>query len=204
MVAHGLLAALSFAISGYFYEEAKTLDMDRMGGFLQKMPFVGSAFLMAAMAGCGLPGFANFTGEALTLFGAYKQFPAIVSFAVWGGLVIAAIYMLRAVRSILHGSLPDELPAINDAQGWWRKLPFALLFVTLILFGVWPRALTEKIQPSAQRILEMATRTTLPRTVQPTTVAESGARTFLSATVGDSANLRTGMSALHSSEKGAR
>jgi NADH-quinone oxidoreductase subunit M len=91
MIAHGLLAALSFAISGYLYKEAGTLDMDRMGGFLRKMPFVGSAFLMVAMAGCGLPGFANFVGEAMTLFGAYTKFPAIVSFAVWGGLVIAAI-----------------------------------------------------------------------------------------------------------------
>lgn len=159
MVAHGLLAALSFAISGYFYKEAGTLDMDRMGGFLQKMPFIGSAFLMAAMAGCGLPGFANFAGEAMTLFGAYQKFPAIVSFAVWGGLVIAAIYMLRAVRSILHGPVPEEFASVSDAQGWWRKLPFALLFATLILFGIWPRSLTEKIRPSAQRLVELATRT---------------------------------------------
>jgi NADH-quinone oxidoreductase subunit M len=160
MVAHGLLAALSFAISGHFYRQAGTLDMNRMGGFLQKMPFVGSAFVIAGMAGCGLPGFANFIGEAMTLFGAYKAMPIIVSFAVWGGLVIAAIYMLRALRAILHGPLPvqdAELPPLNDALGWWRKLPFAILFVALAIFGIWPRSLTEKIQPSAQRILAMAT-----------------------------------------------
>jgi len=174
MVAHGLLAALSFALSGFFYKEAGTLDMDRMGGFLQKMPFIGSAFLIAAMAGCGLPGFANFVGEAMTLFGAFQQFPMVVSFAVWGGLVIAAIYMLRAVRSILHGPLPEDLARISDAQGWWRKLPFALLFA-LLLFGVWPRALTEKIQPSAERILRLATRNSnpgAPRLPQPATVAQ--------------------------------
>jgi NADH-quinone oxidoreductase subunit M len=174
MVAHGFLAALSFAISGYFYKEAGTLDMERMGGFLQKMPFIGAAFIMAAMAGCGLPGFANFAGEALTLFGAYNRFPVIVSFAVWGGLVIAAIYMLRAVRAILHGVLPEEFERVSDAQGWWRKTPFALLFGFLIFFGVWPRALTEKIQPSAQRILQMATRTsTPPQPARPaTTIAQ--------------------------------
>ena len=157
MIAHGLLAALSFAISGYFYKEAGTLDMDRMGGFLQRMPFVGAAFLIAAMAGCGLPGFANFVGEAMTLFAAYQHLPLITSIAVWGGLVIAAIYMLRAVRDILHGPLPAEFDRVSDPSGWWRKLPFALLFVTLLYFGVWPRALTEKIQPAAQRIVELAT-----------------------------------------------
>lgn len=156
MIAHGLLAALSFAISGFLARETGTLDMDKMGGLLQKMPFIGSAFLIAAMAGCGLPGFANFVGEAMTLFAAYKDLSLLTSMAVWGGLVIAAIYMLRAVRSILHGPLPAELERVSDAQGWWRKLPFALLFVTLLIFGSWPRALTDKIRPSAERIVSMA------------------------------------------------
>ena len=109
------------------------------------------------MAGCGLPGFANFVGEAMALFGAFREMSLVTSLAVWGGLVIAAIYMLRAVRSILHGPLPSEFANLPDAQGWWRKLPFALLFVALIVFGVWPRALTEKIEPSAQQIVDMAT-----------------------------------------------
>lgn len=162
MIAHGLLAALSFAISGYFHQQAGTLNMDKMGGFLQRMPFVGSIFLMAAMAGCGLPGFANFVGEAMTLFAAYQRMSLITSIAVWGGLVIAAIYMLRAVRDILHGDVPEELAGIADAQGWWRKLPYVLLFGALLLFGVWPGALTEKIEPAAQAIVNMATRSASP------------------------------------------
>lgn len=156
MIAHGLLAALSFAISGHIYKETGTLEMDRMGGFLRKMPFIGSAFLMAAMAGCGLPGFGNFIGEAMTLFSAWKQFSVVTSFAVWGGLVIGAIYMLRAVRNILHGPLPEPFSGISDAQGWWRKLPYALLFAALLVFGVWPRALTDKITPAAAEIIRMA------------------------------------------------
>ncbi len=174
MVAHGLLAALSFAVSGHFYKQAGTLDMDKMGGFLQRMPFVGSAFLIAAMAGCGLPGFANFVGEAMTLFAAYQSLPFITSIAVWGGLVIAAIYMLRAVRDILHGPLPVEFDRVSDAQGWWRKLPFALLFITLLFFGVWPRALTEKIRPAAQRIVELSTSGRANPGAPATTVAQAG------------------------------
>jgi NADH-quinone oxidoreductase subunit M len=162
MVAHGLLAALSFAISGYFYKEAGTLEMDRMGGFLQRMPFVGSAFLIAAMAGCGLPGFANFVGEAMTLFAAFQSLPLAASIAVWGGLVIGAIYMLRAVRDILHGPLPENLSRMADARGWWRKLPFALLFAVLLLFGVWPSLLTDRIAPAADRIAAMARGTNAP------------------------------------------
>lgn len=159
MVAHGLLAALSFAISDHFLKEAGTLQMDRMGGFLSRMPFVGSAFLMAAMAGCGLPGFANFVGESMTLFAAFGAFPLVTSIAVWGGLVIGAIYMLRAVRTILHGPLPEEFARVSDATGWWRKAPFALLCAVLLLLGLWPRVLTEKITPAAKAIVTRVTAT---------------------------------------------
>src|SRR5438477_12022817 len=51
MIAHGLLAALSFALSGYLYQQTNDLNMDRMGGFLQRMPFIGAAIVMAMMAG---------------------------------------------------------------------------------------------------------------------------------------------------------
>jgi NADH-quinone oxidoreductase subunit M len=156
MISHGLLAALSFALSGHIYKQTGTLEMDKMGGFLRAMPFVGSAFLMAAMAGCGLPGFANFIGEAMTLFSAYKEMSLITSFAVWGGLVIAAVYMLRAVRSILHGPLPEAFVNISDAK--LGKIPLALLLITLLWFGIWPRALTKKITPAAERIVQMISR----------------------------------------------
>jgi NADH-quinone oxidoreductase subunit M len=163
MVAHGFLAALSFAISGHIHRETGTLNMDEMGGFLGKMPFIGSSFLIAAMAGCGLPGFANFVGEAMTLFASWKQFSIVTSLAVWGGLVIGAVYMLRAVRNILHGPLPEHFSAIQDARSWWSKFPFALLFVSLLVFGVWPRALTDKIRPSAELFVQKIARAQAPQ-----------------------------------------
>ena len=67
MIAHGLLAALAFGLSGHLYQQHGSLDMTRMGGLLRKMPLAGTALLMAMMAGCGLPGFANFAGE-ITIF----------------------------------------------------------------------------------------------------------------------------------------
>ncbi len=157
MVAHGLLAALTFALSGYLYRQKGTLDMDQMGGLLRQIPFIGATLVMAAMAGCGLPGFANFPGEALVLFGSWKAFPLVTALAVWGALVIGAIYMLRAVRSILHGPVANNQTPIVDPVSAWRKFPYALLLASLLLFGFFPGLLTDKIKPSAQSIVEMAT-----------------------------------------------
>jgi NADH-quinone oxidoreductase subunit M len=120
------------------------------------LPFIGTALLMAAMAGCGLPGFANFVGEVTVFFGAWKVFPAVTTLALWGALLIGALYMLRAVRNILHGPLPEQWNSIPDASSIWRKLPYALLLASLFVFGVWPRLLTEKITPDAQKIVAMA------------------------------------------------
>ena len=152
MIAHGFLAALSFALSGYIYQRTGTLEMNRLGGLCRQIPFIGTALLMAALAGCGLPGFANFVGEVTVFFGAWKVFPAVTVCALWGALLIGALYMLRAMRNVLHGPLPEQWAAIPDA-GPWRKLPYALLLASLFVFGVWPRLLTEKITPDAQKIV---------------------------------------------------
>src|SRR5439155_14817344 len=94
MIAHGLLAALSFGLSGFLYQQTRSLDLQQMGGLLQRLPFLGAAMMMAMLAGCGLPGFANFVGEFMVFFGAWKSGLAgaqwLVIAAAWGGLVIGA------------------------------------------------------------------------------------------------------------------
>src|SRR6516165_9542007 len=72
MIAHGFLAALTFGLNGYIYQQTATLEMDRLGGLLRRLPFIGTALMMAGFAGCGLPGFANFAGEVTVFFGAWK------------------------------------------------------------------------------------------------------------------------------------
>jgi len=153
MVAHGFLAALSFALSGYLRDELQTVDMDQMGGLLRRLPFIGTVMIMAMLAGCGLPGFANFFGEMLVLFGNWNRFEIVTVLAIWGALVIAGVYMLRAIRTIWHGE--KEWPAVSDAANLWRKLPFALLLAALIVFGCFPRLLTDDIKTSVSPVAEL-------------------------------------------------
>ena len=153
MIAHGFLAALTFGLSGYLYQQTGTLAMDQLGGLLRRTPFIGTALTMAAFAACGLPGFANFPGEVSVFFGAWKPFRLVTIFACWGALIIGAVYMLRAIRTILHGALPEKYANVADAHAW-RKMPFVLLLACLICFGCFPRLLTEKIKPSVEIVLQ--------------------------------------------------
>ncbi len=159
MIAHGFLAALTFGLSGYIFSQTKTLEMNKLGGLLKKMPFIGGALMMAAFAGCGLPGFANFAGEVMVFFGAWKPLQLWTVLAAWGALLIGAIYMLRAVRNILHGPLVENGTNTTDATdaNAWRKLPFVILLASLIVFGCFPSLLTDKIKPIAGEIVTMAT-----------------------------------------------
>jgi NADH-quinone oxidoreductase subunit M len=166
MIAHGFLAALSFGLSGYIYQQTGTLQMNQLGGLLRKLPFVGTVLIMAAFAGCGLPGFANFAGEITVFFGAWKTFPQVCILAAWGALIVGAIYMLRAVRHILHGPAIDTWPDLADAIGFWRRLPFIGLVAALIIFGCFPRLLTDKINPSASFIVKLV-KTPHPQAANP-------------------------------------
>ena len=156
MIAHGFLAALTFALSGYIYQKTGTLQISALGGLCRKLPFIGTVLLMAAMAGCGLPGFANFVGEVTVFFGAWTVFPLITGLALWGALIIGSVYMTRAIRNVLHGPLPEQWNKITDATDLWRKLPYALLLVSLLVFGCFPKLLTNQIEPDAKKIVQMA------------------------------------------------
>jgi NADH-quinone oxidoreductase subunit M len=154
MIAHGFLAALTFGLNGYVYQQTGTLEISRLGGLLRRMPFIGAALMMAAFAGCGLPGFANFAGEVTVFFGTWKPFQLLTIFACWGALVVGAIYMLRMVRNALHGPVGAGLENVTDANPW-RRVPFALLLASLLIFGFFPRLLSDKITPEAERIVRL-------------------------------------------------
>ncbi len=156
MIAHGFLAALSFGLSGYLYQTTGTLEMKELGGLLRKLPFLGTALIMAMFAGCGLPGFANFAGEVTVFFGAWKPFPLVTTIAVWAALVIGAVYMMRAIRNMLHGPLPEKWQAVAESNWPLRKMPYLVLLVSLLIFGCFPKLLTRKIVPAVDPIVTLA------------------------------------------------
>jgi NADH-quinone oxidoreductase subunit M len=183
MIAHGLLAALTFGLSGWIYANTGTLEMDQMGGLLKRLRFIGTVFIIAAFAGCGLPGFPNFVGEMMTFFGSWQSGALagphkFVVLAAYGALIIGAIYMLRAVRQMMHGPLPERWATLSDAS-MLEKVPYALLLAALLLFGIFPSLLTKQIKPVVAQIVAMVTvkSPAKPGTTVDQTEAEGGAPT---------------------------
>jgi NADH-quinone oxidoreductase subunit M len=156
MVAHGLSVAALFALSGELRERTGTLEFSELGGLAKAMPSFGLLFGFAAMASVGLPGFANFAGELLIFFGAFKagapvgegfnNFQIATVIAVWG-VVISAVYMLRAYRRIFMGPLNDRWKSLAEIATLPRLCVVGLL-VLLLIAGFFPQLLINYIAPA--------------------------------------------------------
>jgi formate hydrogenlyase subunit 3/multisubunit Na+/H+ antiporter MnhD subunit len=64
---HAVFKGLLFLGAGAFERAVGSLEIDRLGGLLRRMPWTGGAFLVGAMAIAGLPPLNGFASEWLTL-----------------------------------------------------------------------------------------------------------------------------------------
>ncbi len=64
---HAVFKALLFLAAGAFERAVGSLDLDRIGGLLRRMPWTGGAFLVGSMAIAGVPPLNGFASEWLTL-----------------------------------------------------------------------------------------------------------------------------------------
>ncbi len=160
MFAHGLSIAALFAISGMIRERSHTLSFDSLGGLATPMPFLGLAFGMAAFASIGLPGFANFASEIMVFFGAFRtggsslQFNGLQLATIGGlwGVVISAVYMLRAYRAIFMGAPSKAISGWSD-PAFSHRWPLVLLLASLIVVGFVPKLLLSYLRPAVEALL---------------------------------------------------
>ncbi|MGD0455262.1 MAG: proton-conducting transporter membrane subunit [Solirubrobacteraceae bacterium] len=64
---HALFKGLLFLGAGAFSRAVGSLELDRLGGLLRRMPWTGATFALGAMAIAGLPPLNGFASEWLTL-----------------------------------------------------------------------------------------------------------------------------------------
>jgi NADH-quinone oxidoreductase subunit M len=159
MFAHGVMTALAFALIGFFYDQTHNRHIPDLGGLSHQLPFIGTCFALMAMASAGVPGFANFASEFMVMLGAWQagfKWQAVI--AVFG-VVISAVYLLRAVRDAFFGPRNPRWDKIHDAHGL-QKLPYVLLLAVLLVFGCYPKPITDVIQAGVKPIVDAVQATT--------------------------------------------
>jgi NADH-quinone oxidoreductase subunit M len=107
MVNHGIIIAALFICVGAYEARFATRDLRTLGGLAKPMPIMAGLFLVAALAGLGMPLLNSFVGEFLTLLGAFQVSPAWAVVASLG-VLLACWYMLRLYQGVTQGRL--QLP----------------------------------------------------------------------------------------------
>ena len=112
------------------------------------MPFAGVRFRTRRFCRDRTPGFANFAAEVMVFFGAFRAERTGSAFTysrsppssrLWG-VVISAVYMLRAYRAIFMGATSpsngvDDCPIIPARL----RLPIILLVAATLVVGFFPQ-----------------------------------------------------------------
>ena len=151
MCAHGLSVSLMFLVANCINKRTNTLEMDEMGGLASQTPILACFFAAATFATIGLPGFGNFWGEfAIFLsLGEYEENHLVLGLAALG-IIISAIFGLRAMARIFYGDKSEELSAhekehkIKDLSVD-EVIPASLILVPLLFLGLWPKGVSEGI-----------------------------------------------------------
>jgi NADH-quinone oxidoreductase subunit M len=160
MFAHGLSIALLFGLAGELRQRTGTLVFNELGGLAKVMPFASLAFGFGAFAAIGLPGLANFAGEIMIFFGAFKNgwemdrfhiFQIATVLALWG-VVISTVYMLRAYRKTFMGTMSERWKGLIDLRPVLR-VPVALLIGALLCYGFFPQSLVRIVTPAFRTYL---------------------------------------------------
>lgn len=94
---HGLFKALLFLAAGSVLHATGTRDIDRLGGLWRRMPRTGLAFLVGAVAICGLPPLNGLVSELFVYLGLFRLSQGHEAAWLWGALAAPALALVGAL-----------------------------------------------------------------------------------------------------------
>ena len=133
------------------YERTHTRELGELGGTATTMPLLSAAFLFTALSSLGLPGLNNFVGEFLVVTGTFASSRVLGALAATG-VVLGAIYLLWAYQRLAQGPVPVAHASHPDLSRR-EVLVLAPVLALMLVLGLAPRLVLDRIQPSADRVL---------------------------------------------------
>jgi NADH-quinone oxidoreductase subunit M len=151
MLNHGLIVGALFILIGFIYERRGTWQVGELRGLQKAAPIMAGVFTVVMMASIGVPGLNGFVSEFLVLAGTFitHRWWAVVAVV---GVIIAAIYLLWAYQQVFHGvPRPDDEKTRDLA--WLERLVMAPLLILIVVLGVYPKVVLDRINPSVNQLI---------------------------------------------------
>lgn len=146
---HSLFKSLLFYGAGNVYQATHTMDIEKLGGLVKRMPHTAFLFLIAALAICGLPPFNGFVSEFLIyngmftgLHGTDKALLSSIVISIFGLALIGGLAMLcftKAFGAVFLGTPRNDLQHTPAEAAFGKLIPMYAVFVLIMAIGLFPQ-----------------------------------------------------------------
>jgi NADH-quinone oxidoreductase subunit M len=154
MFSHGVMTALFFAITGMIYDRSHTRQIPELGGMSKIMPFATIGFIIGGLVSMGMPGFSGFVAEFpifMGVWGAQWLVAVIASISI----VITAAYIMRNIRQVFFGDMPEKLEGHMTDVTVLDKVAITTLCLFMIIIGLFPSFMVPMVQSGVENILRL-------------------------------------------------
>ena len=170
---HSLFKSLLFFGAGNVYQSTHSLNIDRFGGLIKKMPHTAFLFLIASLAICGLPPFNGFVSEFIIYSGLLDglqqtSFPYLLPFiiSILGLALIGGLAMLcftKAFGMIFLGSPRHEFEHEVEESHILKRIPMYLILALIVLIGIFPQWFINSLSLAVAQLTSI--KTTVPKSI---------------------------------------
>lgn len=151
MVNHGISTAALMLVAGFLISRRGSRLIADYGGVQKVAPVLAGTFLIGGLATLSLPGLAPFVSEFLVLVGTFARYPVAGIIATLG-IVLAALYVLVLYQRTMTGPVKPEVSTMPDLRV--RELAVVAPLIALLIFlGVFPKPLTDIVNPAVQHTM---------------------------------------------------
>ncbi|MDX1378367.1 MAG: NADH-quinone oxidoreductase subunit M, partial [Anaerolineales bacterium] len=154
MFSHGVMTALFFAVVGMIYDRAHTRQIPELGGMAKVMPFATVGFIIGGLVSMGMPLFSGFVAEFPIFMGVWREqwLVAVVSSI---SIVITAAYIMRNIRSVFFGEMPEKFEGHITDVTVLDKVAIGTLCLFMVVIGLFPSFMVPLVESGVENILRL-------------------------------------------------
>ena len=162
LISHSAFKTLLFFSVGNICTQAKSTNMEKLGGLAKKMPMTAMLTMICLVVACGLPPLCGFISEFMIYYGLFDTIAmqgnnviiaicGLVAMAFIGGVVILAYTKFYSIiflgNSRVHSH--DKIVDVGTA----RTIAFTIPLIFIVAIGFMPATFFQIITPISETII---------------------------------------------------
>ena len=151
MLNHGIITAALFLVIGFIYERRGTWQVTELRGLQKVAPVMAAVFTVAHDGLHRRAGAERLRQRVPGVGGTFITHRWWAVVAVFG-VIVAAIYLLWAYQQVFHG-VPKDADRKTRDLAWLERLVVAPLIILIVVLGVYPKPVLDRINPSVTQLV---------------------------------------------------